>query len=496
MRKNYKINHWVRTVICSALFFSIPVILSSQAQQHRKDSWQLITENAEWSARAGLQIIKLKNSLFVMGGRTPLQSNIPGDSEIWGDVWKSDLKGKRWTQVLETDDTKHWPARAYFKAITKGQYMYILGGQNFNLFGPSTFFNDVWRSKDGIHWELMTADAPWVGRAGLSSFVFKNEIYVLGGSKNDDDIIVNNQPLRVYFNDVWKSKDGKNWELVTDNAPWQPRAGMRIVVKNGFMYLMGGESGFTPVIPGTPPPYYNDVWRSEDGQNWELITEQAPWSARPGHEVLLYKNQFILFGGFNLDPGFPFSFEAFNPMDIWMSHDGKEWVRLTGSPWNATSPKEVKYDFHAIVIPGTKKQTPPSILTVGGDRETFDFTDNTNYLNIDNDVWRFYPNTRHIHATNHNLINQSKLFKKAYPNPFIHNCILEYYIPEDGHVNITIYDLAGNIVNVVTDKHEQKGHLKYKWNGRSINDKTVKKGMYFVKMIYKETSEATIIIKK
>ena len=31
------------------------------------------------------------------------------------------------------------------------------------------------------------------------------------------------------------------------------------------------------------------------------------------------------------------------------------------------------------------------IITVGGDRETFDFTDPENYLRVDNDVWSFAP---------------------------------------------------------------------------------------------------------
>ena len=35
--------------------------------------------------------------------------------------------------------------------------------------------------------------------------------------------------------------------------------------------------------------------------------------------------------------------------------------------------------------------TGPKVLTFGGDRETFDFTDPENYLRVDNDVWTFAP---------------------------------------------------------------------------------------------------------
>lgn len=91
--------------------------------------------------------------------------------------------------------------------------MYVLGGQNFeavpnpNPSGPpfistSEFFNDVWRSRDGVNWTQMTSDAAWAGRAGLSSVVFNGEIYVLGGSFNDDAAVIGGQPERVYFNDI------------------------------------------------------------------------------------------------------------------------------------------------------------------------------------------------------------------------------------------------------------------------------------------------------
>ena len=57
--------------------------------------------------------------------------------------------------------------------------------------GPtSNFFNDVWRSVDGIEWEQMTDAAPWAGRAGLSAAVLGGAIYVFAGSQNDDSSII------------------------------------------------------------------------------------------------------------------------------------------------------------------------------------------------------------------------------------------------------------------------------------------------------------------
>jgi hypothetical protein len=80
-------------------------------------------------------------------------------------------------------------------------------------------------------------------------------------------------------------------------------------------------------------------------------------------------------------------------MDVWVSKDGALWQLVSDSPWNAASPDDIKYDFDVLVVQGGAGGSRPSIYTFGGDRETFNFTDPTNYLRVDNDVWRFSPPT-------------------------------------------------------------------------------------------------------
>lgn len=353
--------------------------------------WTQITADAPWARRAGLQVVELRDRLYLMGGRTPLQSPIPGASIIWDDVWSSDDQGKTWEPVVPAGTGGHWPARAYFQAVTKGPFIYVLGGQNFRVspqgFPVSDFFSDVWRSVDGKQWRRMTADAGWTGRAGLSAAVLDGYIYVLGGSKNDDQAIGGpGGPARIYFNDVWRSRNGRDWEQVTEAAPWAPRAGAIVVTKGDFLYLLGGEDGFLcdPARPDRCPPYYNDVWRSRDGRHWDLVTASAGWTPRPGHQCVVALDQLVCFGGFGL-PATPFGPPA-NPSDVWVSRTGAFWEQVSDSPWNATSPDAIKYDFDALVVQGRRG---PAILTFGGDRETFNFADPLNYLRVDNDVWRF-----------------------------------------------------------------------------------------------------------
>ena len=166
--------------------------------------WDVINPASSWAPRAGLEVVHFNDGFYLMGGRTPIDTNVVpvfGASMIWGDVWKSENLGGSWSQILDTNTPGHWSARAYFEAVTKDGQMYVLGGQDFNVInnpdpnGPplipiSNFFSDVWSSSDGLTWAPKTTAAGWEGRAGLSSVVYQDEIYVFGGSKNDDSAII------------------------------------------------------------------------------------------------------------------------------------------------------------------------------------------------------------------------------------------------------------------------------------------------------------------
>lgn len=370
-----------------------------------------------WAPRAGLQAVELRNDLYVMGGRGPFSFETA--TEIYGDVWKSGDVGATWTRVAQSQRNQGvqqmWKPRAYFGAVTHRGRMYVIGGQNFetrpndcSVFPPgvpcppfapnSTFFDDVWSSRDGVTWLPETTDAPWAGRAGLSTVVHRGAIYVLGGSQGDD--ASTGGTGRVLFNDVWMSRDGRNWSEVKAKGPkWTPRAGAAVVAKGGYIYLLGGERGFTcgfepfsPCQPATRTLYFNDVWRSRDGASWELVTASAGWSPRPGHQCAVLIDEIVCFGGYGEVPGAPPAFA--NPTDMWTSRDGKTWTELTAPaapPWNGQSPADMRYDFDALVFSGGRAGLRPSIMTFGGDRERFGLPSNVNAFLIENDVWQFSP---------------------------------------------------------------------------------------------------------
>jgi hypothetical protein len=166
----------------------------------------------------------------------------------------------------------------------------------------------------------------------------------MGGSFNDDASIVGGPPKRDYFNDVWKSRNGEQWELATRKARWAARAGAVVVEKDGNMWLSGGEDGFLcdPMRPDSCPPYCNDVWRSRDGARWEQVTANANRSSRPGHQVVVH-DHFVLFGGFGISPDPADPFRAANPMDIWVSRNGAHWRRHRGHAARAQGACKVEH---------------------------------------------------------------------------------------------------------------------------------------------------------
>lgn len=485
-----------------ALVFSangIPDWEQNNGKNFKSWTWEIIKENelvvpgvdSHWSARAGLQALHHNDKFYIFGGRTPLPPPAPfGASIIHGDGWESSDEGKTWIKILESNPEfpapeTHWSNRAYFQAVKKDNYMYILGGQNFG-FPESNFFNDVWRSEDGSNWEQMTdpstSGSRWQGRAGLSAVVFKGSIYVMGGSQNDDcallppgSCIPGAPPPRKYFNDVWKSENGKDWTLVTDNAGWEARAGGIAVVKDGYLYMIGGENGFI-CFPGTPcPPYFNDVWRTKNGKNWELVTSDGGWAKRPGHQVVVAQDRFVLFGGFGLgeDNGITPS----NPNDVWISNKGKVWKKVSDAPWNAKGSADIKYDFDAFTVKG---QGSDRIFTFGGDRETFDREDGLNFTKVDNDVWKFSLPEKKMKPEK--VVERGVTFYPNFPNPFSESTTIKYFVPERSFVSINVYDRHGIFIMTLLGKMQNEGMYEIDWNGKNHEGKPVKTGLYYASL--------------
>ena len=66
----------------------------------------------------------------------------------------------------------------------------------------------------------------------------------------------------------------------------------------------------------------------------------------------------------------------------------------------------------------------------------------------------------------------------AYPNPFNPVTTLRYDLPEDGLVNITIYNMMGGQVKTLVNGSQTAGYKSIQWNATNDKNRPVSAGLY------------------
>jgi WD40 repeat protein len=69
------------------------------------------------------------------------------------------------------------------------------------------------------------------------------------------------------------------------------------------------------------------------------------------------------------------------------------------------------------------------------------------------------------------------------PNPFNPTTRIRFTLPEDGHANLTIYDVAGRRVRTLVDDKRRANHYDVVWDGRDHKGQTVASGVYFYRLV-------------
>ncbi len=69
-----------------------------------------------------------------------------------------------------------------------------------------------------------------------------------------------------------------------------------------------------------------------------------------------------------------------------------------------------------------------------------------------------------------------------YPNPFNPTTTISFSLPEDGNVELSIYNIKGQKVKTLLDAYSSKGHFEIIWKGVDDNKRSVASGQYFIKL--------------
>jgi hypothetical protein len=70
----------------------------------------------------------------------------------------------------------------------------------------------------------------------------------------------------------------------------------------------------------------------------------------------------------------------------------------------------------------------------------------------------------------------------CYPNPFNPETTISYDTPKDGPVQVTIYNLKGQVVKKIIDQLQEKGNHQITWNGLDDRGRKCSSGMYMLRL--------------
>ncbi|MDF1763199.1 MAG: hypothetical protein P1U57_07310, partial [Oleibacter sp.] len=323
--------------------------------------WKLITDNAAFSARFDHQVVVFpdpndenKNKLWLIGGNTA--------EGFKNDIWSS-TDGITWTEVNASSE---FPVRSGHQVVvfpdpdTGAEKLWLIGGGNDSV----PYLNDVWSSFDGITWTEVNASADFPARTFHQVVAFTDandgnnlKLWLLGGTNGSS------------LNDVWKSSNGSIWEPVQSNTIFSERFAHQVVVypnpDTGLdnLWLIGGD---------TSNGLINDVWSTADGALWNEETDSADFSARYGHQLVIFPDpssgddQLWVIGGA----------DSSSQNDVWKSANGKAWMLAFQ---NTVTFTPTYYDVTASVTGGNGKVDPESQSIVQGGKASFEITPAVNF---------------------------------------------------------------------------------------------------------------------
>ncbi|WP_231759282.1 Ig-like domain-containing protein [Microbulbifer elongatus] len=185
--------------------------------------------------------------------------------------------------------------------------LFVIAGQD-NSAGESGndtyWYNDIWSSIDGVNWQLETESAAFPGRAFHEVVEYENALYLIGGEEG-----IGTGGALSFKRDVWKSNDGVNWTRLVDRAPFMGEG--KVAVFDGKIWVIG-DSAFSGD---------SKIYSSTDGLNWDLELTESPFGSREDMAVYIWNEKLFVSGGMGPDG----SDDLMN--DVWSSPDGRTWKK-------------------------------------------------------------------------------------------------------------------------------------------------------------------------
>jgi hypothetical protein len=161
----------------------------------------------------------------------------------------------------------------------------------------------TWASRDGAKWTKTAMPFSGMNSAYLSYVQHEGATWALGKLKgNYLDFQID--PV------IQRTRDYEKWEQVGASSSLPHAIFYATASFKGSLWIVGGYNGNKVT---------SEVWNSQDGLVWTRVVEQAPWSARSGAKIVIFRNKMFLIGGGVID--------GLQANDVWSSADGVTWTR-------------------------------------------------------------------------------------------------------------------------------------------------------------------------
>jgi len=112
------------------------------------------------------------------------------------------------------------------------------------------------------------------------------------------------------------------------------------------------------------------------------------------------------------------------------------------------------------------------------ENETYDYR----LADVDHDGNVEYHSTQLMGVSTSSTLPEQYVLHQNYPNPFNPITTLRYELPEASYVNVTIYDILGNMVNNLVDANQSSGYKTIQWNATNNQGQPVSAGVYLYKI--------------
>lgn len=285
-------------------------------------SWELVTERAPWHGRRGHSVVVFDDGngedMYLIGGFEVDEKT--GYRQYTNDIWRSN-NGENWVQIKERtypplDSLYDWFPRSEHAVVVANHggtdYIYIIAGrtqlEDHSGFYANQYFNDVWRSTDGISWEALdNTDFGVRSDHAVTVDPSTGRIYMQGGRHGlimeAPEAASNPNPE---YNNLWTTDDGVTWNAESWNdtivsISWFARADHQIVFYEGAVYGFPGQTqSLMHYLFGQP--YYYGSWKFDDGL-WSVESEGCAIKPRHGYSSLLFDNKIWFLGGVTANKG-------------------------------------------------------------------------------------------------------------------------------------------------------------------------------------------------